>query len=70
MVLQHLVFACFQGGKRPFLTVRFFFKKYPSVEADSYGNEKLTRKWAKSVFYVFFNLMGTRMVQIRIAKSV
>ena len=32
MVLQHLVFACFQGGKGPFLAVRFFFKKYPSVE--------------------------------------
>ena len=34
-------------------------------KADSYGNEKL-RKWTKSVFvFVFFNLMGTRMVQIR-----
>ena len=39
-------------------------------EADSYGNEKLVRKWTKSVFSGFFNLMGTRMVQIRIAKSV
>ena len=40
--------------------------------ADSYGNERLIRKWTKSVFFVFFNLMGTRMVQIRtsIAKSV
>ena len=41
----------------------------PVSEADSYGNEKLIRKWTKSVF-VFFNFMGTRMVQIRIAKSV
>ena len=32
MVLQYLVFACFQGGKGPFLAVRFFFKKYLSVE--------------------------------------
>ena len=40
-------------------------------EADSYGNEKLLRKWTKSVFvFVFFNLMGTRIVQICIAKSV
>ena len=39
------------------------------TKADSYGNEKLIRKWTKSVFF-FFNLMGTRMVQIRIAESV
>ena len=40
-------------------------------QADSYGNEKLIRKWTKFVFcFVFFNLMGTRMVQIRIAKFV
>ena len=32
MVLQYLVFACFQGGKGPFLAVRFFFKNCPSVE--------------------------------------
>ena len=45
------------------------FSIYP--KADSYGNEKLIRKWTKSVlFFVFFNVMGTRMVQIRIAKSV
>ena len=40
-------------------------------KADSYGNEKLIRKWTRSVFFCFFfDLMGTRMVQIRIAKSV
>ena len=32
MVLQSLIFARFQGGKGPFLAVRFFFEKYPSVE--------------------------------------
>ena len=41
-----------------------------SRKADSYGNEKLVRKWTKSVLFMFFNLMGTRMVQIRIAESV
>ena len=41
------------------------------TKADSYGNEKLIRKWTRSVFFsFFFDLMGTRMVQIRIAKSV
>ena len=65
-------------------------------KADSYGNEKLKRKWPKFFFvfeiknmvrptlmgttnlyenglnpFVFFSdLTGTRMVQIRIAKSV
>ena len=40
-------------------------------EADSYENENLIRKWTKSVFFFFFfNLMETRMVQIRIAKFV
>ena len=32
MVLQSLVFARFQGGKGPYLAVRFFSKKYPPVE--------------------------------------
>ena len=32
MVLQHLVFACFQGGKGPFLAVGFILQKYSSVE--------------------------------------
>ena len=31
MELQHLVFACFQGGKGPFLAVLFFSKKYTST---------------------------------------
>ena len=39
-------------------------------KADSYAYEKLIRKWTKSVFSGVFNLMGTRMVQIRMAKSV
>ena len=39
-------------------------------KAGSYGNEKLIRKWTRSVFLFFFDLMGTRMVQIRMAKSV
>ena len=39
-------------------------------QVDCYGNEKRIRKWTRSVFLYFFNLMGTRMVQIRIAKSV
>ena len=39
-------------------------------KADSYAYEKLIRKWTKSVFFGFFDLMGTRMVQIRMAKSV
>ena len=40
-------------------------------KADFYGNEKRLRKWTRSVFFFFFfDLMGTRMVQIRIAKSV
>ena len=47
----------------------FIFRKI-NIKADSYGNEKLIRKWTISVFFVFFDLMGTRMVQIRIAKSV
>ena len=45
---------------------------FPPKKADSYGNKKLIRKWTKSVFFFFsfFDFMGTRMVQIRIAKSV
>ena len=58
-------FFCYQ--KRPFLIRHFLIKFY---KAGSYGNEKLIRKWTRSVFFVFFDLMGTRMVQIRIAKSV
>ena len=38
----------------------------------SHGNEKFIRKWTKSVYVFsgFFNPMGTRMFQVRIAKSV
>ena len=65
---------------RPFLT-RILFQELFGLEglknfletfhqADSYAYEKLIRKWTKSVFFGFFNLMGTRMVQIRMAKSV
>ena len=42
---------------------------YYYCKADSYGNEKLIQKWTESVCF-FFNFMGTRMVQIRIAESV
>ena len=31
-MLQYLVFACFQGGKGPFLAVGFILQKYSSVE--------------------------------------
>ena len=31
-MLQYLVFACFQGGKGPFLAVDFFLQKYSSIE--------------------------------------
>ena len=37
-MLQYLVFACFQGGKRPFLAVGFILQKYSSVEFD-FGGE-------------------------------
>ena len=54
-----------------FLGVFRFTEKMKFVlKAGSYGNEKLIRKWTRSVFLFFFDLMGTRMVQIRIAKSV
>ena len=32
IVLQHSVFACFQGERDHFWPVVFFFKKYPSAE--------------------------------------
>ena len=48
----------------PFNTMKSF-----CPQADSWGNEKVKRKWTKSVCF-FYNFMGTKMVQIRIAKSV
>ena len=63
--------ACFLLVTVVFLL--FLFDKFRLkhlLQADSYGNEKPIRKWTKSVFFVFFDLMGTRIVQIRIAKFV
>ena len=37
---------------------------------DSYGNEKTYTKMGQIRFFFFFNLMATRMVQIRIVKFV
>ena len=47
-------------------------RDWPPCKADSYGNEKLIYENGPNPFLVlvFFNLMGTRMVQIRIVKSV
>ena len=50
--------------------IRNWTRSVFSVFFQSYGYEKLIRNWTRPVFSVFFNLMGTRMVQIRIAKSV
>ena len=56
----------FRGVIRGFIDLLSLLER---TKADSYGNEKLVRKWTKSVFF-FFNLLGARMVQIRIAKPV
>ena len=45
--------------------------KINKSKADSYAYEKLIRKNRTNPFFSgFFNLVGTRMVQIRMAKSV
>ena len=32
----------------------------PAGKADSYGNEKLIRKWTRSVFFLFFSILWER----------
>ena len=54
------------------LELCLFAKKMKLLtKADSYGNENLYENGPNPFFvFVFLNLMGTRMVQIRVAKSV
>ena len=56
-MLQYLVFAYFQGGKGPFLAVRFYLILYPSVEIH-FGGETawlgapdVALRGARTIFY-------------------
>ena len=59
MVLQHLVFACFQGGKGSFLAVRFFSKNIRQLnsilEGKQLGWECLA--WPSEVFRPFLRVI-------------
>ena len=50
--------------------VSAFSDKLRSVRPTLMGTENLYENGPNPFFFVFFNLMGTRMVKIRIAKSV
>ena len=48
------------ASKRVFCWLPLFFFvpiRQIQTKADSYGNEKLIRKWIKSVFFFFFSIL-------------